>query len=119
MRIETEDRLIFIELENEHPHPDTNFLKYWRWVEKYSVKMQVEIIQILGPLFKGRNYESRILNIDFLVEKCKDLGVPINYHRLNCSHYSQKEFNAFQPPISSKVIEDVSRIIENLGSAPH
>jgi len=62
---------IFIEVDEGQPHPDTNVLKYWYWMETENIKSKVLLIHVFGSYFYNNNYRSRSQLCRFLVDKMK------------------------------------------------
>jgi len=60
---------LFIEVDGEQPHPDTNVTKYWYWMNKNKISKKVVLIHIFGTAFYDSNYRSRSELCNFIANK--------------------------------------------------
>ena len=102
MFIELPNTIICVEFEYRQPHPDTNVLKYLRWIDSYGVEKRIVVAQIFGPEFKGRNYISRVRNAVYLSKRTRD---QIDYYPLFCTTYTAEQFEA-QEPLLMQQLQD-------------
>lgn len=88
--------VVFIEVEEGQPHPDTNLTKYWYWIEQKKIKSPVYLIQIFGKEFYDKNYISRTRLCDFIAQKINKsknfyyFSIPKNKH-----HPKEKDWQIF------------------------
>ncbi|MCX5696810.1 MAG: hypothetical protein NTU54_02355 [Candidatus Omnitrophica bacterium] len=106
--------LIFIELESMQPHPDTNFVKYWRWGEKYRIGNRIILLQIFGPMFNNENYIARVRNIKFLRNKISLRN--FKYYPINClvDRFSEAEFKRFSADVRKCLFNSITAIFNRV-----
>jgi len=108
-KIELNDEIIFIEVEEAQTHPDTNVSKYWMYLQENPDK-KIKLIQIFGRAFieTVNNYASRKKLSEFIAKKIKGSFsenfeyVPINLRDFN---YSKEDYKNNIGEIVNKVIE--------------
>lgn len=106
--------VIFFELEKAQPHPDTNFVKYWRWIEEYKIKNKIILIQIFSPMFNDENYIARVRNIEFLNKKTSLKN--FSYYPVNClvNKFSEEEFTRFGPKVKNCLFSSITTIFNKV-----
>ncbi len=87
--VESKGRKLFIEVEGNQPHPDTNVTKYWYWIERTKKTEKVILIHVFGNKFYNNNYRSRTVLCSFIAQKIRKAGynffyypVPVNKHHV-------------------------------------
>jgi len=101
---------LFVEVEGEQSHPDTNVTKYWYWMEKKIIDNKVVLVHVFGPIFYNNNYKSRSELCDFIARKIK------REHR-NFIYFSipkSKNYKVDKMPKQSAWLEQTKNVIRNI-----
>lgn len=108
MYIELPTTIICVELEYQQPHPDTNVLKYLRWISSYDIPKRIVLVQIFGPIFAKGNYISRVRNVHYLVGMTREM---IDYFPLFCTTYTPDQYEAQNPQLLQQITDLLYNVI--------
>jgi len=101
---------LFVEVEGEQSHPDTNVTKYWYWMEKNKIDKKVTLVHVFGSIFYGNNYKSRSELCGFIARKIRNAHRNFVYIPIPKSkHY--KDDGTWK---LSGLIEQTKNVIKNI-----
>ena len=103
---------IAFELESNQPHPDTNVIKYWRWIKEHNIRNRIVLIHIYGSLFNNENYIARVRNTDFVAQQIKAKN--FQYFSLKClvDRFDKKEYFEFGPKVRRVLFRNLGPILK-------
>jgi len=102
--------LVAVEIEAGQTHPDTNVAKYWWLQEKHRAYDKIILFHVYTPAFN--RFEGRKRLGEFLVDKMKEQGIPIEY--VPCDY---REANSYSAVVSGLREAIERKISEEFGSA--